>query len=135
MNPRYSATAKRASHRCEYCGAPEAVFNFPFEVEHIEPLGRGGTDDESNLALACRSCNVRKGNAVENEDLDTQTVVRLFHPRRDAWSEHFTVDVTTGDIVGKTAAGRATVSRLGMNTSVQLAARKQWMRLKMFPPS
>ena len=35
MNPRYSAVAERAGHRCEYCGAPEVVFNFPFEVEHI----------------------------------------------------------------------------------------------------
>lgn len=135
MNPRYPAVAKRAAHRCEYCGAPEAVFNFPFEVEHIEPLVRGGADDELNHAPACRSCNVHKGIAVESGDRDTQTVVRLFHPRRDVWGEHFTVDVTTGAIVGKTATGRATVSRLGMNTSVQLTARKQWMRLKMFPPS
>ena len=45
------------------------------------------------------------------------------------------VDVTTGTIVGKTAADRATVTRLGMNTPVQLAARKQWMRLKVFPPA
>lgn len=135
MNPHYPVVAERAAHRCEYCGAPEAVFNFPFEVEHIEPLVRRGSDDNRNLALACRSCNVHKGDAVESEDGDTQTVVRLFHPRRDVWSEHFTVDVTTGAIVGKTAAGRATVTRLGMNTRVQLAARKQWMRLKMFPPA
>jgi hypothetical protein len=35
MNPRHARVAARAAHRCEYCHAPEALFNFPFEVEHI----------------------------------------------------------------------------------------------------
>jgi hypothetical protein len=64
MNPYYSAIAERANHRCEYCHAPELVFNFPFEVEHITPLSQQGTNDESNLALACRSCNLRKGTRI-----------------------------------------------------------------------
>jgi hypothetical protein len=34
MNPLYARVAARAGDRCEYCHAPEAVFNFPFEVEH-----------------------------------------------------------------------------------------------------
>jgi hypothetical protein len=54
MNPHYPLVARRADHRCEYCRAPEAVFNFPFEVEHVVPSSRGGADDESNLCLACR---------------------------------------------------------------------------------
>ena len=37
MNDWYPLVAERAGHRCEYCLAPEAVFNFPFEVEHIFP--------------------------------------------------------------------------------------------------
>lgn len=35
MNPHYPLVARRAGHRCEYCRAPEAVFNFPFEVERL----------------------------------------------------------------------------------------------------
>lgn len=31
MNPFYTLVADRAAHRCEYCHAPELVFNFPFE--------------------------------------------------------------------------------------------------------
>ena len=61
MNPHYVEIARRANHRCEYCQAPEVVFNFPFEVEHIIPLSRQGANDQTNLALACRSCNLRKG--------------------------------------------------------------------------
>jgi HNH endonuclease len=51
MNSRYPSVSGRARHRCEYCRAPEAIFNFPFEVEHIIPLSHGGID-EANLALA-----------------------------------------------------------------------------------
>ena len=64
MNPFYLVIAGRANHRCEYCQAPELIFNFPFEVEHIIPLSRQGSNGNDNLALACRSCNLRKGNRV-----------------------------------------------------------------------
>jgi hypothetical protein len=53
MNPHYAQVALRAGHRCEYCHAPEAVFNFPFEVEHVVPFARPGSAEEANLALAC----------------------------------------------------------------------------------
>lgn len=62
MNPQYRRVAQRAAHKCEYCGAPEAIFNFPFEVEHIIPQSQGGVDDETNLALSCRACNIHKSN-------------------------------------------------------------------------
>jgi hypothetical protein len=51
MNPYYTSVAVRASHRCEYSQAPEIVFNFPFEVEHIIPLFQQGANDEANLVL------------------------------------------------------------------------------------
>jgi HNH endonuclease len=66
MNSNYILVADRANHRCEYYHAPELVFNFPFEVEHIIPVSRKGADSEENLALACRSCNLRKGNRLSN---------------------------------------------------------------------
>ena len=33
----------------------------PFEVDHIIPVSRGGTNDYENLTLACRWCNRSKG--------------------------------------------------------------------------
>ncbi len=39
----------------------------------------------------------------------------------------------SGEIVGHTPIGRATVVRLGMNSEAQIAARKQWVRLGLFP--
>ena len=83
MNPRYQRVALRAGHRCEYCHAPEVIFNFPFEVEHIIPLSRDGEDTESNLALSCRSCNLHKWSHVSGMDAKGQKENRLFHPRED----------------------------------------------------
>ena len=68
MNPRHRFVAQRALHHCEYCKAPEAIFNFPFEVEHITPPGNGGTNSDENLALACRSCNLYKSDFILFQD-------------------------------------------------------------------
>ena len=135
MNLHYSSVSERAAHRCEYCGAPEAIFNFPFEVEHIIPPGKGGLDHESNLALACRSCNIHKSDFVSGPDPIAQVTVRLFHPRLDRWAEHFQGDAIHGVLTGLTPVGRATVARLAMNSEVQKFARTQWARLGLFPPA
>jgi hypothetical protein len=133
MNPHYPLVAQRAAHHCEYCRAPEAVFNFPFEVEHVIPPARGGLDIESNWALSCRSCNLYKSIHVEGTFPGATTLVRLFDPRRDIWAEHFRVTAEDGRIIGVTDVGRATVTRLQMNTPAQLQARQQWIRLRLFP--
>lgn len=133
MNPRYPLVAQRAAHCCEYCLAPEAVFNFPFEVEHIVPPVLAGADEPLNWALSCRSCNLHKSVHLEGFDSETQSSARLFHPRRDRWSEHFRLETASGQIIGLTNVGRATVNRLRMNSPAQLAARRQWMRLQWLP--
>ena len=73
----YQAVATRARHRCEYCRAPEEVFNQEFEVDHVVPQASGGSDDFANLALACRSCNLRKGTAQRARDPETGQIVAL----------------------------------------------------------
>jgi HNH endonuclease len=132
MNPHYHRVAERAAHRCEYCHVPERVFNFAFEVEHVIPVSLLKSDDDSNLALACRACNVRKSDHCTGIDDTSQSETRLLHPRQDRWEDHFQVD-GQGVVHGKTAIGRATANRLNVNNSVQREARKQWMRLGLFP--
>ena len=68
--------SQRAGHRCEYCHAPEAIFNLAFEVEHVIPISRQGADDESNLALACRACNLRKADYLTGAVLGLWTLGR-----------------------------------------------------------
>jgi hypothetical protein len=133
MNPHYPEVALRAGHRCEYCHAPEAVFNLPLKVEHIVPLVRGGEDTAANWALACRACNLYKATHVSDPDPASAAVVRLFHPRADRWDDHFHGARESGELVGRTPIGRATVMRLGLNSAAQVAARWQWMRLDLFP--
>ena len=129
MNPHYPLVSARARHICEYCHAPEAIFNLPFEVEHITPQASGGESSPDNLALSCRSCNLYKSDAVAAFDELTQSTARLFHPRRDDWSEHFIVNAETGEIEGLTNIGRATVFRLRINSAAQVAARREWLKL------
>src|SRR5882724_6603864 len=133
MNSLYADVAQRARHRCEYCHAPEAVFNFPVEVEHIAPVSSGGSDDPSNLALSCRSCNLYKAAQQSGTDPESQQQVRLFNPREDRWDAHFHVDSESGEINGRTSIGRATVVCLEMNSPAQFFARSQWMRLGLYP--
>jgi hypothetical protein len=129
MNPHYPFVSSRARHACEYCRAPEIVFNLPFEVEHITPHSLGGKTTEDNLALSCRSCNLYKSDYVSAVDELTQKQANLFNPRRDAWHEHFSLIEEAGEIKGLSASGRATVSRLRINSPTQVEARKQWLLL------
>jgi hypothetical protein len=119
--------ARRAAYRCEYCLAPEVLFNIRMGVEHIHPLARGGADDLLNLALACRACNGYKHTATMARDPLTRRLVRLFNPRTDVWHEQFRLDFDTARIEGRTDIGRATVARLRMNSRKHVEAREIWI--------
>lgn len=59
-----------AGWKCELCESltrPEEDYNHPRypTLDHVVPRSRGGSDDVSNLRLACRQCNVLRGS---NED-------------------------------------------------------------------
>jgi 5-methylcytosine-specific restriction endonuclease McrA len=82
---------RRAGGCCEYCLIPqEATPFFTFHVEHTIPKQHGGeTNDPSKLALACNRCNAYKGPNLTSVDPETQEIVLLFDPRKDAWDDHF----------------------------------------------
>lgn len=50
---------------CMYCGGRRKTENF--EIDHIYPVARGGSNDESNLQALCGPCNARKGAATDEE--------------------------------------------------------------------
>jgi hypothetical protein len=91
-------------------------------VEHIVALQHAGQSREENLALSCDRCNAFKGPNLTSIDPDSGDVVLLFHPRRDQWDTHF--DTTDGYILGRTAAGRATVRLLQMNVPRRVELRQ-----------
>jgi hypothetical protein len=64
---------ERANYLCEYCHSPERLSANRFTVDHIIPRSLEGSDDISNLALACRRCNERRYNFVAGVDPVTFT--------------------------------------------------------------
>ena len=103
----------RAGHRCEYCRLHQRYYIITFHVEHIIARQHHGSDDDSNLALACHFCNRHKGPNIAGLDPEAGGMTRLFNPRTDDWNHHF--HIQTGRIIGLTAVGRATVDVLKMN--------------------
>jgi hypothetical protein len=70
----------------------------------------------ANMALACPHCNARKWAHIDGEDPASGQRVALFNPRTQRWDEHFQWSVQQPfEIVGISAYGRATVTRLHMN--------------------
>ena len=113
---------QRAGDRCEYCqlhqdDSPLAALH----IEHIRPRKHGGSDDESNLCLACIDCNLHKGSNLTGIDPDSEVMTPLFHPRDQKWEDHFEWEGIR--IVGKTAIGRTTIRVLCMNSDEQLELR------------
>lgn len=45
------------NRQCAYCG----VKDVPFQVEHIHPRAKGGSNSITNLTLSCKKCNTKKG--------------------------------------------------------------------------
>ncbi|MDB9484615.1 RNA-guided endonuclease IscB [Dolichospermum circinale CS-537/05] len=43
--------------QCAYCG----VKDVPFQIEHIHPRAKGGSNSITNLTLSCEKCNTKKG--------------------------------------------------------------------------
>jgi hypothetical protein len=88
------------------------------------PQAAGGVTSLENLALACVSCSLRKGARTTAIDPGTGDAAPLFHPRIHAWNDHFIADVS-GEILGLTAIGRATITSLSMNRVLAVAIRHE----------
>lgn len=80
---------EEARNRCGYCLSPQHLVMARLEIEHIIPLAKQGSNDESNLWLACPLCNRYKSDKTTAIDPETKTEVPLFNPRTQIWCEHF----------------------------------------------
>jgi hypothetical protein len=131
---------QRANFLCEYCHSSEEASTSLFTLDHLIPQSLGGDDSEDNLALACHRCNGRRYNFTDGIDPETKNPVALFNPRTDLWSDHFIWSADGQNILGITAIGRATLTRLDLNDefhddgSIQ-RARRLWIRGGWHPPT
>ena len=126
--------AAEARYRCGYCLTDQRISGAQMHIEHIIPLARDGSSEESNLWLSCAWCNSFKGAQTEAIDPQTGQQVSLFNPRRQNWLEHFTWSTDGLRIVGLTPTGRATVDALRLNNEYIIPARRYWVLAGWHPP-
>ena len=106
---------ERAGDRCQYCLMRQSLQGATFHIEHVIPRCKGGSSEMTNLAFACPSCNLHKTDRTAATDPVTGSLVQLFHPVEQIWTEHFRV--VGREIHGLTSTGRATVAALDFNHS------------------
>lgn len=123
---------RRANGVCEYCLLPQQFDLLTFQIDHIIARKHHGTDDPDNLAFTCFACNNHKGTNVAGVDEESSEVVRLFHPRRDTWIDHF--EWNGALLAGRTPIGRVTVDVLGINLPHRVELRETLMVEGVFPP-
>ncbi len=63
---------RRDNFRCK-CGSTKEL-----TIDHVIPLSKGGTDDDSNLVTMCFPCNLKKGNTVKTPTLLKKLFPSLF---------------------------------------------------------
>ncbi len=125
---------QRAKNRCEYCLSHQDYMMGRLQIDHIQPLAKGGVNTEDNLCLACELCNQYKWTKTEGLDIESGQVVSLFDPRNQKWKEHFTWNPEGIEIIGITACGRATISALRLNNNLAVTVRKNWVQAGWHPP-
>ena len=75
--------SKKFNHKCCYCGIDQGQGR-KFEVEHIIPVSRGGTNRVSNLAWSCHDCNQEKGSMTAEEYGHPEVQAQAKKPLKDA---------------------------------------------------
>ncbi len=56
---------RRQNNVCAYCGKRRTAPSF--DIDHMTPVVRGGSNEASNLQVICRPCNQRKGDQTDAE--------------------------------------------------------------------
>ena len=124
----------RAKFRCEYCYAPLSHSPQPFDVEHIIPLIKNGTDTLDNLACACGGCNGHKYIKTHALDPANKLLVPLYHPRLMNWQNHFVWSDNFTELIGISPSGRATIEALHLNRRGIINMRRVLLLVGLHPP-
>jgi 5-methylcytosine-specific restriction endonuclease McrA len=77
---------EKFQRRCAYCGTTDV----PFEIDHIVPKSRHGSNRVSNLCLSCHACNQLKGDRTAEEFGHPEVQAQAKMPLRDAAAVNIT---------------------------------------------
>ena len=116
----------RDGRRCAYCGTVKAE---RYELDHIVPKSRGGTNRVSNLVVACQSCNIAKGN-MPVEDFLARNPARLAKVRgvmRSRLADASQMNIIVPALIGK-------VEQMGLPVSTHDAYTTSWTRNRLDIP-
>ncbi|SRR5579883_575181 len=100
-------------YRCVYCRGSE----MPFEIDHVIPRSRGGSNRISNLVLSCHDCNAAKGNLTAAEWGHPEVEAQAKAPLKDATA----VNATRFKVV-------EALQELGLPISTWSGGRTRWNR-------
>jgi hypothetical protein len=109
----------------------ETLLVWGCEIDHIISRKHNGATESSNLAFSCARCNRAKGTDIGSVHPESEELVRLFNPRRDGWTNHFSLDGAR--IVGLTLIGQVTVSLLQLNHEERLQERELLQKAGKYP--
>lgn len=70
--------AKRENQICSECG--KSVKDEDIEFDHIIPWSKGGSSNENNIRLLCKSCNRKKGKSFEDKNLVQSIIEHVLEP-------------------------------------------------------
>ena len=116
----------RDGRRCTYCGTARAE---RYELDHIIPRSRGGTNRVSNLVASCHGCNVAKGN-MSVEDFLADKPARLAaigRIRRGRLADASQMNIIVPALIGR-------VEQMGLPVSTHDAYTTSWTRNRLGIP-
>ena len=99
--------------------------------ESLRRFVAGGLSGPDNLAYSCLRYNAWKGSDIGSIDAGTGIFVRLFHPRRERWVDHFKFQGAV--IEPLTDEGKATVRLLKLNLDKRVAERRLLAAVGRYP--
>lgn len=106
---------------------PPSAFRW---INIISRKQRGPTT-AANLALACLRCNVAKGTDPGSWIGRPPRLVRLYHPRRDSWTDHFRL--AGARIAPLSDEGTTTIQLFDLNGSDRLLLRRALIKAGRYP--
>ena len=89
--------------KCLYCGIRKTIRKY--EIDHKDPVVRGGSNDKNNLQLLCRPCNRRKGMQTDWEYRSRYKAVMQtkgrFKPPKKVIAQNEFINITKRTGLGK----------------------------------
>ena len=81
---------ERDKFTCQYCGLNaskdfEIWWTANLNIDHIKPKKHGGLDHSDNLVVACRACNLYKGDSDCNSIEEARVIVAKKKEKAKKW--------------------------------------------------